>query len=255
MAARHGRPCTIFGLNITSAMVGNSIRRTAEALRSVLPDGFWRPIGSIGTAIYTPLRFSQATGHWRSSLERAAQTRRGEPIPWYTYPAIDFLLPRDFSEKSVLEFGGGQSTLWWGSRAKSVLTIEQDEAWYRQLRAKIPANVDLYHEPVDRETRSIRSIEALIRGRSPNGFDIIVIDGHLRPELFAASFKHLRADGVIIFDNSEGYGFAEAVAQRPCRRIDFFGFAPGVSTRHCTSLVYQEDCFLLAPHWPLPDLP
>lgn len=38
----------------------------------------------------------------------------GNPIPWYTYPAIEFLNSLDFSSKNVFEYGTGNSTLWWG---------------------------------------------------------------------------------------------------------------------------------------------
>ena len=42
------------------------------------------------------------------------------------------------------------------------------------------------------------------------------------------------------------------IKDRNCRRIDFFGFAPGVSLRHCTSIVFVGDCFLLRPDIPIP---
>ncbi len=56
----------------------------------------------------------------------------------------------------------------------------------------------------------------------------------------------------MILDNSEGYGFYDEIKARNCRRIDFFGFAPGVSLRHCTSVVFVGDCFLLRPDIPIP---
>ena len=40
------------------------------------------------------------------------------PIPWYTYPAIEFLNQIDFSVKSVFEFGSGNSTRYWAKRAE-----------------------------------------------------------------------------------------------------------------------------------------
>ena len=55
-----------------------------------------------------------------------AVDKKGDPIPWYTYPAIDFLLLRDYRDKNILEFGSGQSTLWWAARAKFVLSLEED---------------------------------------------------------------------------------------------------------------------------------
>ncbi|MFT6408402.1 MAG: hypothetical protein ACJAQ6_001820 [Arenicella sp.] len=53
----------------------------------------------------------------------SAVARDVSAIPWYTYPSIDFLKFRDFSNKTVLEFGGGQSTLWRASKASSVVTL------------------------------------------------------------------------------------------------------------------------------------
>ena len=51
-------------------------------------------------------------GFFKSVLRRASIDRRGLPIPWYTYPAIDFLVQIDFSDKTVFEYGCGNSTLW-----------------------------------------------------------------------------------------------------------------------------------------------
>lgn len=33
--------------------------------------------------------------------------KNGEPLPWYTYPCIEYLDNLDFSKKCILEFGGG----------------------------------------------------------------------------------------------------------------------------------------------------
>ncbi|MGQ0456068.1 MAG: hypothetical protein ACT4OU_03280 [Hyphomicrobium sp.] len=208
----------------------------------------------MGTAIITPWRFAYVTGHGRSSLGSAAKSRSGAAIPWYTYPAIDFLAQREFAGKRVLEFGGGQSTLWWARRAASVVTIEEDESWYQSLKERLPSNVELHHVPADRGTRSIAPIRTLLDAHGEGAFDVIVIDGHLRRELTGPAFEFLAPRGALLFDNSEGYGFYEEVKSRACCRIDFYGFAPGVSRRHCTSLVFVGDCFLLEPHVPIANI-
>jgi hypothetical protein len=82
-------------------------------------------------------------------------------------------------------------------------------------------------------------------------FDVIIIDGNLRAALVGLSFELLAPNGAIILDNSEGYGFYDEIRKRTCRKIDFFGFAPGVVRRHCTSIVYLNDCFLLFPDVPI----
>ena len=177
-----------------------------------------------------------------------AVSKNGEPIPWYTYPAIDFLCQRDFRDKIILEFGGGQSTLWWASRAKFVLSIEEDPDWFYRIRNQAPGNVELHNIAGDMD-----SIEKLIETRGMK-FDVIIIDGNLRGSLVGLSFRYLAPDGAVIIDNSDGYGFYEQTKNRACRRIDFFGFAPGVILRHCTSIAFDNDCFLLASDVPIPQI-
>jgi hypothetical protein len=228
------------------------LQRSAASLQRFLPAAIWRPLGALANAIVTPLRFSLATGHWKSSLAMSARAADGSPLPWYTYPAIDFLAQRDFHDCDVLEFGGGQSTLWWSAKGRSVLTIEEDAAWFARLRSKVGPNVSLHHIPVDRMTRTIQPVVDLIEANPVRKFDVIVVDGHLRKEVAALAFDHLAPNGAIILDNAEGYGFYDELKKRPCRRIDFFGFAPGVSRQHCTSVVFVDDCFLLQPNIPIP---
>jgi predicted O-methyltransferase YrrM len=177
-----------------------------------------------------------------------AVDKKGDPIPWYTYPAIDFLLHRNYRDKSILEFGCGQSTLWWAARAKFVLSIEEDAHWFAEISARVPRNVELCQVPAQ-----IEIVEKLLQSRGAK-FDVIIIDGGHRRKLVELSFRYLAPRGVIILDNAEGYGFYEEIKSMECRRIDFFGFAPGVVLRHCTSMAFVGDCFLLSPEIPIPEV-
>jgi hypothetical protein len=228
------------------------LQRSAATLRRLLPAAIWHPLRALANAITTPIRFSLSTGHWKSSIAMSARAADGTPLPWYTYPAIDFLAQRDFQNCDVLEFGGGQSTLWWSTKGRSVLTIEEDATWFARLRSQVGPNVSLHHIPVDRMTRTVQPVADLIAANPVRKFDVIVVDGHLRKEVAALAFDYLAPLGAIILDNSEGYGFYDEIKKRPCRRIDFFGFAPGVPRRHCTSIVFVDDCFLLRPDIPIP---
>ncbi|WP_293862915.1 hypothetical protein [uncultured Alsobacter sp.] len=134
------------------------------------------------------------------------------------------------------------------------MTIEENEDWYSEMLPKLSDNVKMHFVPVDHNTRSLSSAREAIDSGKIKKFDIIIIDGHLRKEATALAFEYLKPDGAIILDNAEGYGFYEETFNRECRRIDFFGFAPGVSLRHCTSLIFVGDCFLLRPDIPIPVL-
>jgi predicted O-methyltransferase YrrM len=232
------------------------VHRIARPIKKILPETVWSPARAYATGILTPFRFSTVTGHWRSSLRRAACDRTGKAIPWYTYPAIDFLQQRDFRDKAVLEFGGGHSTIWWAARANHVLTIEEDEAWFKRIASAAPTNASVHHLAVDRGTRSIVDIRQLVGKLHPEPFDVVVIDGHLRRELVCFALEKLSPSGAVIFDNAEAecFGFYNETKWRSVQRIDFYGFAPGVSLRHCTSILFDRDCFLLAPQIPIIDL-
>jgi hypothetical protein len=232
-------------------MAATGLQKYSEPIKRMLPSAIWRPARALATGIITPIRFSRSTGHWKSSLGMAACSASGDPIPWYTYPAIDFLSQRNFEGRKVLEFGGGQSTLWWSTRAQSVLTVEEGADWCERLRRQIGGNVTLHHFPVDGATRSVAPIEEMLGAGPTRRFDVIVVDGHLRRELTALAFSYLAPDGAILLDNYDGYDLHEEIKYRDCRRVDYFGFAPGVSLRHCTSLVFVGDCFLLKPDIPI----
>lgn len=108
-------------------MTQTIIQRAFQPLKKYLPASAANILRSAFTAVLTPIIFSYRTGHFLSSWKMSAVSRTGEPLPWYTYPCIDFISFRNFTGKSILEFGGGQSSLWWSKRAGHVVTIEGDK--------------------------------------------------------------------------------------------------------------------------------
>ena len=66
----------------------------------------------------------------RSIDEKACVDRDGNPIPWYTYPAIEYLSQFDYSDKKVFEFGCGYSSPFWAERAAEVVSIEDNPIWF-----------------------------------------------------------------------------------------------------------------------------
>jgi len=235
-------------------MARTAFQKFFAPAKKLLPRTVWSKMRALGTAMIAPVRFSIKTGHWKSSLQATARSASGSPIPWYTYPAIDFLGQRNFKDRNILEFGGGQSTLWWSARARSVLTVEENVEWVASLRSRIGGNVSLHYVPAEDTTRNIEPVRAVLDANAITKFDIIVIDGHLREELTSLVFDYLAPSGALLLDNAEGYGIYDALKKRNCRRIDFYGFAPGVILRHCTSLVFVDDCFLLQSDVPIADI-
>jgi hypothetical protein len=218
-------------------------------IKTHLPGWLSNPIRSTATAVLAPVLFSVGTGHFRSSFKRAAVSRNGEPLPWYSYPCIDFLTHRPYAGRTVLEFGGGQSTLWWAKRADRVVTLEGDRAWYERISRSVPSSVELHHVPQDNPASCTEAVEAVLR--SQDRFDVIVIDGLWRHEMIDIAVRSLTEDGMIVCDDADGYGFHEGFQKYGLNRVDFFGYSPGTVLPRVTSIYFRPTSFGFSSEYPI----
>jgi hypothetical protein len=168
-------------------------------------------------------------------------------LPWYTYPAIDFLRARDFKDREILEFGGGQSTLWWAARASHVVSFEADEKWYGELRSKLPGNVDLVL--VINESRAAQ-VEAIRMHIGSSHFDVIAIDGLYHEDMCTIAQSALLKDGCIIADDSEGYEIFDR-ASSGLNRVDFYGYAPWGQSAALHIFFFRSTVSLLSGRIPI----
>lgn len=214
-------------------------------IRKLLPHFIAERIRSVATGVLTPLYFTAHTGHFKSSLRARAVDREGNAIPWYTYPMIDLLKCKDFSSRTVLEFGAGQSTLWWAKRARKVTSVESDRIWFEIVTRSAPSNAEIHHLADD-----LTDFDGLVHNQK---YDVIVVDGLDRARAAEKAVSLVNTDGFIIVDNSEGYWGPEGAypimdmfRERAFSRVDFYGHAPGVILPHCTSVFFKVECFLFA---------
>lgn len=160
-------------------------------------------------------------GWIQSWVRNRVVDRFGEPLPWYTYPAVSFLEDRLRPDMSIFEYGSGNSTLWWSSHVSHVVSCEHDELWYRELVAQLPANVEYRLIPLSEEGNYAASAS-----REPRTFDVVVIDGRERVACARASVSALAPGGIVVLDDSQRpryFPALEDLAQRGFRRIDFRG--------------------------------
>ena len=184
-------------------------------------------------------------GWWRSFREGRCVDGAGQPIPWLTYPAIDFLSQLDYSEKAIFEYGSGSSTLFWSARAQRVVSVEHDAAWHEKVMRDLPANCELVLCSSD-----ANAFAAQIDGRGE--FDVIVIDGtgESRPLCSRRALSHLKPGGMIVLDNSDLWpGSAAILRSGGLIQVDFTGFAPLQSHAHTTSVFFTRD-YGFASRWP-----
>lgn len=220
------------------------IQKAFTPIKKCFPTWIAKPLRGFTTALLTPLLFSYRTGHFLSSILAKAVQKNGEPLPWYTYPSIDFLRNRCYKGKLVLEFGAGQSTLWWAKRAEHVISLEGDESWYQKIASVMPHNVELHLVSMQSPASCVSDVNRiLVNSERKCLYDVIVIDGLYRYEMTPIAKMLMAEDGMIICDNAESYGIHEAFRNSGLSRVDFYGYAPGLVLPHATSILFRTTSF------------
>jgi hypothetical protein len=179
-------------------------------------------------------------GQWRSIKEKMAVNADGAPIPWYTYPAIEYLGSFDFKNCDVFEFGSGNSSIYWAERARSICSVEDNREWFEVVsKKKLNNQTILYRESSIEYVSSLREQEKF--------FEIIVVDGNWRFECIVDACSCLKDGGMIVLDNSDrmiekecgqllrGQGFIQ---------IDFSGFGPINNYTWTTSIFIKTPAML-----------
>lgn len=224
------------------------MKRFVCFLRSILPNFIlilWREYRTCKI-------LSRDYGHFLSLREKKCVDKNGDPIPWYTYPAIEYLSNLDFSQKRVLEWGGGMSSIYWSKRCKSLTVIEFSKEWYEillKLREKEGTKFDIYSAPDKNDFVSLpQSLN--------QSFDIIVIDSQEREKCAREACKMLNWDSpdgaMIILDNSDWYPETSKYLREQTRgggliEIDFHGFASLNAYTHTTSIFVTRN-FCIQPN-------
>lgn len=159
-------------------------------------------------------------GYLRSIESKLPIAADGLPIPWYTYPAIEYFNRLDAKGLNIFEFGCGQSSLYWASKGAKVWCVEHDQEWFETMQSRGSSL-----QGIKFCTDKISYAQAILDSNIQ--FDIVIIDGIWRNECAAAALERIRAEGVIIVDNSDWYtdvtSFLRTKGYFP---IDFNGFGP-----------------------------
>jgi hypothetical protein len=191
-------------------------------------------------------------GYLRSAATETPLDGRLEPLPWYTYPALEYLRQIDFRRKVVFEYGCGHSTLFWARRAARVVSVEHNPAWYARVKPQLPPTCELRLE-----TDPVAYADTIL-GRGER-FDVIVIDGlvtgRTRLKCARAAVQALRPGGMIILDNSDWLPESSRVLRgADLIEVDMTGFAP-INDYTCTTSLYLHRDFnfeALADRQPTP---
>jgi predicted O-methyltransferase YrrM len=140
-------------------------------------------------------------------------------VPWFSFGAIRYLekfLQRDMT---VLEWGGGGSTLWLARRVRRVICVESDHAWANRFKQALAghdiSNVEVVVRPYS--PNSLRSFaeSGQLECADGSGADVYIVDGEdgedrdreesPRPACFRKAEELVRPGGAIVVDDSYRY--------------------------------------------------
>lgn len=157
-------------------------------------------------------------------------------LPWYTYPAIEYLNKLDFSQATLFEYGMGYSTIYWlARRVRKIVGVENDKKWFGFIRDKKLKKAKIkYKENKDKYVTEINNYK--------NKFDVIVIDGIARDKCANNAVNRLVNGGIIILDNSDWYPRSAKILRKSgFNQVDFSGFGPGVNFCWTTSIFFKDN--------------
>lgn len=191
------------------------------------------------------LRFSGylvETGWIESYIRKVPVNMDGSPLPWITLPCLDFITERLKKDFNIFEFGAGNSTVFFSSYVKKIVSIEHEKEWFERIYRNAPANVCINYCPLIYDGEYCRF--AL---KTDKKFDLIVVDGRDRVNCIKNCLNSLTDDGCVILDDSEREEYQEGIKflrKNGFKQLDFWGIALGLTYKKCTTIFYREDnCF------------
>ena len=166
----------------------------------------------------------------------------GAPIPWYTYPAIEYIKQLNLSDKTIFEYGSGNSTRFWAERCKKLISVEDNKEWFDKIKERIPDKVEYcLFEDKKEYVESIRQFS--------NDYDVIIIDGSHRYDCTVEALKKLRDDGFVILDNSDWKELTSKLLRgADLIEVDMSGFGPINGYTWTTSFYFKRNVQLLPAH-------
>ncbi len=178
------------------------------------------------------------TGWIRSYLNGFPVDKEGNSLPWFTLGFISFLEPRLDNNIKIFEYGAGNSTIYFSTRIKNLISIESDSAWLNQLKPKLPQ-----HCIIESVTSADPGAYSKRIFDFDQKFDIVIVDAIFRNESMINCIPALSERGVIILDDSEREEYQSTINEMlklGFKKIDFWGMAPGVTFNKCTSIFYKS---------------
>jgi predicted O-methyltransferase YrrM len=172
-------------------------------------------------------------GHSKSRMLQKPVDATGDFLPWFTYPAIEYLSQLDLRTKKVLEWGSGYSSVFFAKRSYKVISIEHSADWYTEVKNfEMPNHKIIIADEMEYVEAAVNLDEV---------FDVIVIDGIKRAECARVAPMLLSSNGLIVFDNADRDPMiCKALRENDYIQVDMHGAGPINNYTWTTSLFFTR---------------
>jgi hypothetical protein len=157
---------------------------------------------------------------------------RNPRTPWTSQAAVAIFRALLHKKMTGLEYGSGNSTLFFAGQIHHLTSVEHDKKWYSKVKEDLknlghtnvdyclippgviqPLNYSLFREyNLPENEFSVRSEYAeyfsFVRTFPDDHFDFIMIDGRARIECALNALPKLKAGGIFVLDNSDRKRYA-----------------------------------------------
>ena len=167
------------------------------------------------------------SGFFLSCAAGKPVNKRLEAIPWWPYPLIEWLDRCPLEGKNILEFGSGQSTLYFDRRGAKIESYEHNFEWAKYVSS------ELYLEG------QVIAVDSLPAGIKPlrTSYDMIIVDSINRRACLELASRMISADGTIIADDTGSWDLGMLPE---FKRTNFTGMRPAYSLKTTATLFSRK---------------
>lgn len=164
------------------------------------------------------------------SADLGSPVKDSMPYPLLTYSFMDYIENHDVSNFNLIEFGSGNSTLYFEKKFKKLFSFETNEAWYKKINVQVKNT-----EYVLIETNALEKGDYNIKSPDENYF--VLIDAACNRYKIALNLLTKLKPHYIILDNSEWYpNTVDLITKEGYLHTPFWGYKNTEHWESCTSL-------------------
>lgn len=158
---------------------------------------------------------------------RRYPSQHGRPVPWFSSSCVRWLVTLHLDGKRVMEYGGGNSTVWFAQSGATVECFERDKEWQARIT-----------EMAGPSATNIRFVDKF----EDTDYDLAVVDVHNRIDHLQDALSRVTPDGIVIFDDSNWYPRLFG-SLNGYLSFHFWGWSAGFHGLKCTTVIVPNGSF------------